>query len=581
MLTRCSQLKWKSADKKQYRTDVIIIEADEDKDEMKRAQWKALFQPRILQRGWNYYEEDAVKGLSREGDRVQALVRGSEPEPYDVEIDLSGGEVQSWSCDCPYAEDGTPCKHLAAVFYALEDQRWQTSEPETRPAIEKLVSELTLSQAQALLLRLAERDGKVADQIRLAVEPISPQQLFQWERKVDEMLAQAADRYGYIDYDRAWDTMCELDDFLSDAAGRMLDAGLVWEAFLLTGYALRAAVQCDMDDSDGGLSMLAETCADLWRGQIGVASLSLRREMHRWLGNAVSTASDLLHDYYLEAQLELFRDPEFLRENIRQLDRLIQAEEKKENGRYGAVSHFVLKRLGLMEELGLPQEEVRQTEMQYRRLPEVRERMICRLLEQQQYGEAESLLQESKALDAKYPGRVSGYSEELIRLYGATGQEERLREELEFQVFQCWQRELTYVKQLKECTLPERWPELRERLLSSKSMSEDRREELLEMDGLYDRLMERVAYMESLHTLDRWESVLWPRFPEKMQTAYIRCIEEQMRCASSRSQYASVIAYLKKLRASPKGADKKLAEQWRAAYPRRRAMLDELRKAGY
>lgn len=234
-----------------------------------------------------------------------------------------------------------------------------------------------------------------------------------------------------------------------------------------------------------------------------------------------------------------------------------------------------------MESLGLPREEVRQTEMKYRGLPEVRERMIHRLLERQQYGAAEFLLQESKELDAQYPGLVSEYNEELIRLYGVTKQEERLREELEFQVFQCRQQELTYVKQLKERTSPEQWPELWERLLSSESLSEDRREELLELEGLYDRLMERVAHLGSLHTLDRWESVLWPRFSEEMQAAYTQCMEERMRRASNRSQYDCVIAYLKKLRGGPEGADRKLAEQWRAAYPRRRSMLDELRKAGY
>lgn len=75
---------------------------------MKQKHWKAMFQTHILQRGRDYYEGDAVESLSQEGDRVQARV----PEPYDVEIDLSGGEIQSWSCDCPYAEDGIPCKHL-------------------------------------------------------------------------------------------------------------------------------------------------------------------------------------------------------------------------------------------------------------------------------------------------------------------------------------------------------------------------------------------------------------------------------------------------------------------------------------
>ena len=53
--------------------------------------------------------------------------------------------------------------------------------------------------------------------------------------------------------------------------------------------------------------------------------------------------------------------------------------------------------------------------------------------------------------------------------------------------------------------------------------------------------------------------------------------------ASKRSAYAGVIRHLKGLRNYPKGEEetRRLAGEWRQACPRRRAMLDELRMAGY
>ena len=69
-------------------------------------------------------------------------------------------------------------------------------------------------QAQALLLRLAERDTAVAEQIRSATEPPSKQQVQRWKRQIARLLRRAAEGHGYIEYDRAWDTMCELDDLL-------------------------------------------------------------------------------------------------------------------------------------------------------------------------------------------------------------------------------------------------------------------------------------------------------------------------------------------------------------------------------
>ncbi len=105
--------------------------------------------------------------------------------------------------------------------------------------------------------------------------------------------------------------MCELDDLLSDTTGQLLAAGYVWEAFSLTGYGFQAAAQCDMDDSDGGLTMLAETCLGLWRAQIEAAAPDLRRRMYQWFQEVCRTSDDLCQELSWEAQQELFHDPSF------------------------------------------------------------------------------------------------------------------------------------------------------------------------------------------------------------------------------------------------------------------------------
>ena len=375
--------------------------------------------------------------------------------------------------------------------------------------------------------------------------------------------------------------MCELDELLSDTAGQLLTSGCVWEAFSLTCYGFRAAAQCDMDDSDGGLTMLAKTCHDLWSTQIDGAGPELRRRMYQWFQDACQTSDGLCQELLWEAQQELFHDSEFLESNIHQLDRMIREEQASRDRGYSRLPQLVIQKLEQMEELGVPREEIQEAEREHWELPDVRRRVIRRLLEEQRYSEAEALLQESKELDRKWPGLVGGYSQELIGLYEEAGQGEKLLEELQFQVFQCGQQDLTYVKKLKDRIPPDQWLELREELLTGKTLYGDLREELLEQEGLYERLMEQVAALESLSTLNRWEKVLRPRFPERVRDAYIQCLETQMRRASDRKQYAAVISYLKKLRTYPDGRDTELAKRWRMAYPRRRSMLDELGKAGY
>ena len=545
-----------------------------------REDWKELFAPHILQRGRAYYKEGSVETLRWEGGVVKAVVLGS--ERYRVEIGLEDGQITGWFCDCPYALDGTPCKHLAAVFYELNDDSGKEPVPQTgqRP-IRELIQGLNLDQSHTLLLRLAERDEAAADQIRLAAEPPSRQQLRHWEKRIDRLLSRAAGRYGYIEYDRAWDIMCELDDLLSDTAGQLLASGHVWEAFSLTGYGFRTAAQCEMDDSDGGLTMLTATCHNLWNALIDAAGPALRRKMYQWFQDACRTSDGLCQELLWEAQQELFHDSEFLRSNIAQLDRMIQEEQAGQEQEYSRLPQLVIQKLEQMEELGLPQEEVQRVEREHWKLPDVRRRVISRLLEEKWYSQAEPLLRESKEMDREWPGLVSEYSQKLIGLYEETGQMEKLLEELKFQVFQCGQSDLTYVKKLRERIPPDQWPELRERLLAGKTLYGDLREELLEQEGLYDRLMDRVAALESLPTLDRWENALRPWFPERVRDAYIQCLEAQMRLASDRKQYAAIIVYLKKLQTYPGGKDIELAQRWRMAYPRRRSMLDELGKAGY
>ena len=81
--------------------------------------WQTLFKPHILDRGEAYWQQGHVAELHRTPDGIQAVVAGS--EDYEVEIELDDGMVCDMYCSCPYAEDGSACKHMAAVLFAAED----------------------------------------------------------------------------------------------------------------------------------------------------------------------------------------------------------------------------------------------------------------------------------------------------------------------------------------------------------------------------------------------------------------------------------------------------------------------------
>ena len=80
-------------------------------------QWQHLFSGGILQRGRDYYKQNKVRSLIRDGDTYYATVEGA--EDYEVVVRIENNRISSMHCSCPYAEDGNRCKHMAAALYEI------------------------------------------------------------------------------------------------------------------------------------------------------------------------------------------------------------------------------------------------------------------------------------------------------------------------------------------------------------------------------------------------------------------------------------------------------------------------------
>ena len=80
-------------------------------------QWQHLFSTAILQRGREYYKKNKVRSLIQDGDLYYASVEGT--EEYEVQIRIQGDRLDFMSCECPYAQDGNRCKHMAATLYEI------------------------------------------------------------------------------------------------------------------------------------------------------------------------------------------------------------------------------------------------------------------------------------------------------------------------------------------------------------------------------------------------------------------------------------------------------------------------------
>lgn len=117
--------------------------------------------PESFRRGLDYYRRGSVGPVIRRGEELRAEVAGSGFAPYDVRVVFeAGGITEAW-CSCPYDWGGW-CKHVVAAllraFREPEDVR-------ELPALEEVLSGLDREQLESLLLRLAERNPRLADAI--------------------------------------------------------------------------------------------------------------------------------------------------------------------------------------------------------------------------------------------------------------------------------------------------------------------------------------------------------------------------------------------------------------------------------
>ncbi|MCD8170321.1 MAG: hypothetical protein LUE94_13635 [Clostridiales bacterium] len=156
------------------------------------------------------------------------------------------------------------------------------------------------------------------------------------------------------------------------------------------------------------------------------------------------------------------------------------------------------------------------------------------------------------------------------------------KEELLFQVFSCRQDSLDFTSKLKAVCGKSEWEQIREKLLAGPAGQEIKLP-LLESEKMYGQLLKEVVNSGSVYTMDRYEKVLKKMYPDRMRTAYTAFARGQAVSASDRTRYKELMKYLKKIASYPNGleAAAQLAQEWRTLYKRRRAMMDELGKAGF
>ena len=459
-----------------------------------------------------------------------------------------------------------------------------------RQEVAEIIGQIPEDELRRILIGLTEENESFRNHIVAKyASTVSPAQMTELKREIINITDKYSDWRGYIDWENTGAFMRAIEQFLNDRVREVMNKGCYEEAFELVNHVFVTIGNQEFDDSDGGRETAADRCYELWQEILENGSEAVKRQMFQWFEKhqADDMVVDYMEDYIYDFLMNEFHDPELLERKLRMLDEVIAASEGQSDcgshwSAYYGLENNVLKRLGLMAELGYPETEIQEYKRKNRSFSAIRELEIDEYLEQGDVEAAIRTLKESKELDREYPGLVACYSTRLIDLYSMTNQEQSYKDELVFQVFSYRQDNLDWAVRLKQVCEPAEWEAYREELLTGKHRQQIKYP-LMEAEGMYERLLKEITAEDSISKLNQYEKVLKQRFPDQVRAIYTAYVKRQADTASTRQMYKDIMAYLKKIKNYPQGkeAAAELAAEWRISYKRRPAMMDELGKAGF
>ena len=524
------------------------------------ANWRNLFKPWILARGQEYYECGQVTELEDDGSIIRAQVSGS--RAYQVEIHRTGERVNRMSCDCPYAVGGENCKHMAAVLTALDENLteerldWQTA-----------LAQMPEKQVRELIQSLAAEDGTLQDRIvRMVSGPGNDPA--GWQDDLEQIISDHMDYHGWLDYDRAYDCMVEVTGYLDECLPSLLNGEQVVDAAKLVMTVYGAAFGQDMDDTNGGLTIVSEACRNALKQVLSLADAQQERKifylLHEFLEDSDwNYGSDDLEEVILSQNW----CRELQQKNLEYLDENLDSWRMRQ-------------RAELMARMGASKAEVIAWWEQYRENDSAYHPLL-HLYEEENLPKAIELVREKRKRE-NIPWSIMNYTKTVLGLLEKAGEQEKYETELRYLVLELKCQETEYVSRLKKITPVEQWHAAFEILLADAKYPSGRMR-LYHFEGMYAELFTELFQHPSFSDFMSYEFDLRQWNPEQTLKLYTELLKREMDKACDRKQYRHVAAHLDKLNVYPAGQEtaRTLAAYWYVYHKNRPAMKDELQKAGY
>lgn len=563
--------------------------------------WKKLFAIHILERGYDYYCDDAVENMEISDNIIRADVIGS--EDYEVEISLSNGEVTDMYCSCPYALDGRNCKHMAAVLYEWSENEEEEKKEEENAintdlfqpaytvnshkkkltAVEELVRSANEEDVRSFLAAVLAEDEKLLLRFHNIInKQVTREDINNYIRQVDIIADRYLGRNHFISYYEADGFISELEEIIDEDVRRMIDNGDYLSAFEVMNYIFVLIGDVDMDDSDGGTGMLADRIFQLWLELLVKVSSEEKRKMFDWFTSHLDgSVIDYLEEYIEQILMGEFEEKEYEQAKLDFIEDMIARSERKDSdwSRDYGVGKWAVRYLEMLQEKKASDEQIQEVCKRYWKNSSVRRYYVDICMKKKEYDHVLQILDECILLDKQYRGLISEYSEKKKEIYLLQGNRSAYIEQLWKLVLEHEPGNLELYRELRKQYTADEWLVKREEILG-KLPAYAHVERLYKEEKLYDRLLVYVLNSPGLYALQEYEKVLKKDYPEQILNKYKDEVSKMAVHTSDRKNYAHLVSLLRKMQ-QMKGGSKlveQIAAEWKVKYRNRPAMMDELRK---
>lgn len=388
-------------------------------------------------------------------------------------------------------------------------------------------------------------------------------------------------RHGFANW-RDCGSLCrDVIDGLETARNELCEEERYADLFALCNWTCVKWSRTDKDDSGGETQDFCACVYDIWETiyQDGEQSISHIRMLNTLLkhleGRVLDYMEDIIYDFILDhfkSEAELARKETFLLQEMESLNKQSSENEVLKYSLYVKEDYYVR----VLADQRRPIEEIRtffRTRDHY-----IHRDHWARI--EADYGNTEEAIALYKEQIAERPDAY--WSDEprkaLMDIYKTQGNTAAYNEEL-YRMALAHPGEKPYYLEYKALFSKDEWQAKWEEILAKFAGKLVMINGWLDLEGRYDLIMDN-AEPDNAYVIDTYGKMLFKLYPERCFEVLKNAADQQAKDSSNRREYRYLAKTLKKIASYPGGKQlaAELAAKYRAQYPRRTAMQDELKK---